>query len=253
MPKYNCQTHNDEGTGCSHDAEKTAWVDIVADQTEASPGHRTFMQLNPGEAKVLKNEPQLYDSFPDAEKGDVQDRPSMTVLDRVLSRTIVNGNNDPGPPPDGVAWAWAAAIAGHLVMMNTCSFGLFQAYYTKALDDPASKISWIGSVQVSVLFFVGTLAGLVRLVTLGLANLLLRPRVSAKRSGSVVDVASFKEKPYALFSAGMFFAFWGIYFAYYYLAAFATTQLDTPSPRPTLSIFFSSSTVSALLAVRSQT
>ncbi|KAF4944383.1 hypothetical protein FSARC_14690 [Fusarium sarcochroum] len=39
------------------------------------------------------------------------------------------------------------------------SFGVFQTYYTTHLDSPASQISWIGSVQISTLFFIGTLAG----------------------------------------------------------------------------------------------
>lgn len=189
------------------------------------------------------------------------------------------------------------------------SFGVFQTYYTAHLDNPASQIAWIGSVQVSVIFFVGAFAGrltdaghfhitfavgtlltclgvfmtslstvywqillsqgictglgngllftpalavvstyfkrrralafgitatgsasgglifpsmarqllsrigfgwtvramgLVQLVTLCLANFLLRPRVPPKRSGSVVDLASFKEKPYTCFAAGVF-------------------------------------------------
>ncbi|KAI8689457.1 hypothetical protein NCS56_00209200 [Fusarium sp. Ph1] len=220
---------------------------------------------------------------------------------------------DSGEHPDGGFWAWASAIAGHFVMMNSwgysSSFGVFQTYYTAHLDNPASQIAWIGSVQVSVTFFVGSFAGrltdaghfhitfamgtlltclgvfmtslstvywqillsqsictglgngllftptlavvstyfkrqralafgitatgsasgglifpsmarqffstigfgwtvravgLVQLVTLCLASFLLRPRVPPKRSGSVVDLASFKEKPYACFAAGVF-------------------------------------------------
>ncbi|KAM6534224.1 hypothetical protein FALCPG4_007156 [Fusarium falciforme] len=241
---------------------------------------------------------------------------------------------DPGEHPDGGFWAWAS---GHFVMMNSwgynSSFGVFQTYYTAHLDNPASQIAWIGSVQVSVIFFVGAFAGrltdaghfhitfavgtfltclgvfmtslstvywqillsqgictglgngllftpalavvstyfkkrralafgitatgsasgglifpsmarqllstigfgwtvramgLVQLVTLCLANFLLRPRVPPKRSGSVVDLASFKEKPYACFAAGVFLTFWGLYFAYYYLASFAVSQLNPP-------------------------
>ncbi|RTE81573.1 hypothetical protein BHE90_003857 [Fusarium euwallaceae] len=224
---------------------------------------------------------------------------------------------DPGEHPDGGFWAWASAIAGHFVMMNSwgynSSFGVFQTYYTAHLDNPASQIAWIGSVQVSVLFFVGAFAGrltdaghfhitfavgtfftclgvfmtslstvywqillsqgictgllftpalamvstyfkrrralafgitatgsaigfgwtvramgFVQLVTLCLANFLLRPKVPPKRSGSVVDLAAFREKPYACFAIGVFLTFWGLYFAYYYLASFAVSQLDPP-------------------------
>jgi hypothetical protein len=52
---------------------------------------------------------------------------------------------------------------GHLVIMNTWgfinSFGVFQAYYVTALDRPPSDISWVGSVQVFLLFFIGTFTG----------------------------------------------------------------------------------------------
>ncbi len=39
------------------------------------------------------------------------------------------------------------------------SFGIFQAYYSTSLDRPPSNISWIGSIQVFLLFFIGTFTG----------------------------------------------------------------------------------------------
>ena len=45
------------------------------------------------------------------------------------------------------------------------SFGTFQTYYTQLLDRPPSDVSWIGSLNVFLLFFVGTLTG--RLVDAG--------------------------------------------------------------------------------------
>ncbi|KAK1762769.1 MFS general substrate transporter [Phialemonium atrogriseum] len=39
------------------------------------------------------------------------------------------------------------------------SFGIFQTYYTTALSHSPSDISWIGSIQVFLLFFVGTATG----------------------------------------------------------------------------------------------
>ncbi|KAF4339684.1 transporter MCH4 [Fusarium beomiforme] len=97
-----------------------------------------------------------------SEDGYTQPLRGVSVLDRVLSRTSAAGN-DPGPPPDGGFWAWASAIAGHIVMLNSwgynSSFGVFQTYYTTHLDNPASQISWIGSAQISALFFIGTLSG----------------------------------------------------------------------------------------------
>jgi MFS family permease len=39
------------------------------------------------------------------------------------------------------------------------SFGLFQTHYTAALGHPPSDISWIGSLQVFLLFFIGAFTG----------------------------------------------------------------------------------------------
>jgi MFS family permease len=39
------------------------------------------------------------------------------------------------------------------------SFGVFQTYYVTALSRPPSDISWVGSIQVFLLFFIGTFTG----------------------------------------------------------------------------------------------
>ncbi|CEI66602.1 hypothetical protein FVEN_g10200 [Fusarium venenatum] len=70
--------------------------------------------------------------------------------------------------------------------------------------------------------------GLVQLVTLIMANLLLRPRLPPRKAGPWVDIASFKEKGYLFFAIGIFFVFWGTFFPFYYMASFATSQLDKP-------------------------
>ena len=68
-----------------------------------------------------------------------------------------------GPPPDGGLKAWTQALMCHLVVFNTwgsiSSFGVFQAYYVTALGRPPSDISWVGSVQILLLFLVGTFSG----------------------------------------------------------------------------------------------
>ena len=68
-----------------------------------------------------------------------------------------------GPPPDGGLLAWTQVIMAHLVTFNTwgyvTSFGVFQSYYTESLGRSPSDISWVGSVQVFLLFFVGIFSG----------------------------------------------------------------------------------------------
>ncbi|KAJ1324241.1 MFS transporter MCT family solute carrier family 16 (monocarboxylic acid transporters) member 10 [Microdochium nivale] len=98
--------------------------------------------------------PQLLD--PDA--GGV-----VGTLGRVLSRISTNAGPNPGPAPNGGRAAWLACICGHLVVMNTWgfinSFGVFQRYYVESLGRSPSDVSWIGSLEVFLLFFLGIFAG----------------------------------------------------------------------------------------------
>lgn len=54
-------------------------------------------------------------------------------------------------------------MLGHLAIFNTWgffnSFGIFQTYYTHALGEAPSTISWVGSVQIWLLFFIDTFSG----------------------------------------------------------------------------------------------
>ncbi|TQV91266.1 MFS monocarboxylate transporter [Cordyceps javanica] len=67
------------------------------------------------------------------------------------------------PVPDGGLVAWAQVLGAHLTVCNSwgyvSAFGVFQTYYAELLAEPASDVSWIGSVQVFLLFFVGVFSG----------------------------------------------------------------------------------------------
>lgn len=271
------------------------------------------------------------------EKGDIEaypdeiNEPQNTDYDqeRVVTRTSTKSSWNPGPPPDGGAKAWTQAAMGHLVIMNTWgfinSFGVFQAYYVTALNRPPSDISWVGSIQVFLLFFIGTFTGrltdagyfrhiflfgsilqvigifmtslstqywqlflaqgvctgigngclfcpslsiistyfskkrslaigicaagsatgglifpamvqqllpkigfgwtirsvaFIQFACLAVANVFVRPRLPPRKTGPLMELAAFKELPYLLFSIGMFFNFWGVYFAFYYISSF---------------------------------
>ncbi|KAK1855167.1 MFS monocarboxylate transporter [Colletotrichum chrysophilum] len=97
-------------------------------------------------------------------------------VDNSLSSSIPDSNSteshddaaqhdasDPGPPPDGGFQAWSQTVVAHLVMFNSWgyinSFGFFQSYYVSALGVSPSAISWVGSVQIFLIFFVGTFSG----------------------------------------------------------------------------------------------
>lgn len=89
--------------------------------------------------------------------------PLTTILSRILSRPPSHASQPPSPPPDGGLPAWLAVFCAHLVVMNTWgfinTFGVFQTYYASSLSRPPADISWIGSFQVFLLFFVGALTG----------------------------------------------------------------------------------------------
>ncbi|KAF2147314.1 uncharacterized protein K452DRAFT_217617 [Aplosporella prunicola CBS 121167] len=85
------------------------------------------------------------------------------VLSKVITARSAASIKDPGPPPDGGLLAWTQVLMGHLVIFGTWgyinSFGAFQSYYAQTLGVPPSSISWIGTIQVWFLFFIGTVSG----------------------------------------------------------------------------------------------
>ncbi|KAM0553130.1 hypothetical protein ACHAPJ_007680 [Fusarium lateritium] len=71
--------------------------------------------------------------------------------------------DDPGEPPDGGLQAWLQVLTGHLVAFNSwgylISFGIFQPYYEEQFSLPPSTVSWVGSLEVCLIFFIGTFSG----------------------------------------------------------------------------------------------
>ncbi|RKK61496.1 hypothetical protein BFJ69_g17108 [Fusarium oxysporum] len=67
--------------------------------------------------------------------------------------------------PDGGLQAWFQVVGSWVIMLETwglvSTFGVYQTYYETTMlpNESSSAISWIGSVQGSLLFFVGVLAG----------------------------------------------------------------------------------------------
>ena len=91
--------------------------------------------------------------------------PKTNKLGRIFTRTpaVQNLADDLEPPPDGGTLAWTQVACVHLTIFSTfgyiTSFGAFQTYYETALGVAPSTISWIGSVQIFLLFFIGTFSG----------------------------------------------------------------------------------------------
>ncbi|PGH10671.1 hypothetical protein AJ80_07427 [Polytolypa hystricis UAMH7299] len=152
---------------------------------EGKDQHLGTVPLDPEQALKSKIHPSSMDRTPTLSGSDENDTQYDNV-DEVqtisLSRTATNAagkegmfartlslvrtkdsGRDPGPPPDGGFNAWFQAILAHFVIMNTWgyinSFGVFQSYYTATLNRPPSDISWVGSMQIFLLFFIGTFSG----------------------------------------------------------------------------------------------
>ncbi|KAI8668373.1 hypothetical protein NCS55_00862700 [Fusarium keratoplasticum] len=71
----------------------------------------------------------------------------------------------------------------------------------------------------------------VQLGTLGVAACFLKSRIPPRRSGPLVEWSAFKELEYSFYVLGSFMAFWGVYFAFYYLAAYARDVLGVSFTR----------------------
>lgn len=88
-------------------------------------------------------------------------------LDNEFDEKIIIRNNSVvrinEPPPDGGLIAWTQVLVSHLLVMNgfgyISSFGLFESYWMAELDRSTAAISWVGSLQLFLLFFIGTLSG----------------------------------------------------------------------------------------------
>jgi MFS family permease len=111
---------------------------------------------------VVAVTPPLFSSdeqpHPDIEK--FADPTSSTEVDTGIGDYAVETFP---PPPDGGTQAWIQVICAHVTIFNTWgyinSFGLFQTYQTTLLSRPPAAISWIGSTQIFLLFFIGTFSG----------------------------------------------------------------------------------------------
>ncbi|KAF7876705.1 hypothetical protein EAF04_001789 [Stromatinia cepivora] len=327
----------------SHSQTQTQAQTRTSSSTPNSTSNPSSISISSNHKDIdIEVSPDLSDPDPDLTTGD--EEKETAVEETLAHRTRTNGTQATtaswralGPPPDGGLRAWIQVILSHLVIMNTWgfinSFGVFQTYYVSTLQRPASDISWIGSIQIFLLFFVGTFTGrltdagyfrsvfligtiiglvgifmtsisttywqvflaqgicmglgngclfcpalatlstyfstkkslvigiaaaggatggivfpimvqqllprigygwtmrslgLIQLVCLGVCNMGIRQRVPPRKSGALIDYASFRDVPYMLFAAGMFFNFWGLYFGFYYLGAYARTIIGLP-------------------------
>ncbi|KAK0252230.1 hypothetical protein LTS09_012574 [Friedmanniomyces endolithicus] len=143
---------------------------------------QTSQREREGRTSVLPGDQAMTGRWPSAHDGDFDCTSSRlgvkasnpdgfekapSARPSALKRTITGISSaswpDPGPPPDGGRVAWTQAALLHLSTFNTfgytTAFGSFQTYYESTLGVSPSTISWVGSVQIFLLFFIGTFSG----------------------------------------------------------------------------------------------
>lgn len=123
---------------------------------------RTIKAGDPPRSPTSDEESTIGDEPPRNDLVQVPTNASAVARTLSIVRTRESGK-DLGPPPDGGFQAWLQVALGHLIIFNTWgyinSFGVFQTYYTSELNRSPSDISWVGSIQIFLLFFIGTFSG----------------------------------------------------------------------------------------------
>ena len=87
-----------------------------------------------------------------------------TTLAHVVSWVRTSDKLPTTPPPSGGVRAWSTAFLASLVLLNTWgfinSFGVFQTYYVNTMKlGSNTAVSWIGSLQIFLVYAVGVLSG----------------------------------------------------------------------------------------------
>ncbi|KAL4924671.1 putative MFS monocarboxylate transporter [Aspergillus undulatus] len=118
---------------------------------EKSNAPRPVDDSSSDDFRTIRDSPGDEEAGFDRRQGnDLEKTPtSVSYVGALAARTLSvvrtkESGKDLDPPPDGG--------------FQAC-FGVFQTYYTETLGRSASDISWVGSIQIFLLFFIGTFSG----------------------------------------------------------------------------------------------
>ncbi|KEY73490.1 hypothetical protein S7711_03658 [Stachybotrys chartarum IBT 7711] len=70
--------------------------------------------------------------------------------------------------------------------------------------------------------------GLIQLITMGVANIIAKPRLKPRKAGPLIELSAFRELEYTFYAIGAFLNFLGLYFPYFYLTAYSREELNPP-------------------------
>ncbi|KAI6868224.1 hypothetical protein KC338_g1843 [Hortaea werneckii] len=177
---------------------------------------------------------------------------------------------DPTQPLQNGRTAWLHALTGMLVIFNCWglanAFGLFEAYYTTYYlpSSSPSAVAWVGSTQLALVFGLGVPVGMVvdrgyfRMMFHGGTVVMILGRFcyddadfgwggggndDTSESGvpdatSGAQVFTGLSSSYLLAAAGMFLTFLGVYFGYFMMVTFASTELKMSNTAATNLLIF---------------
>ncbi|KAI0345394.1 MFS general substrate transporter [Trametopsis cervina] len=117
---------------------------------------------SPLSAHDRDEEKTVGDAVPSDEKHSRSASEARSIKEEGLQSSVAPVN--PDPAPDGGFKAWSNVIAAGFSTFATFGYinawGVFQAYYEKALpEETASNIAWIGSLQYALMFVPGLIIG----------------------------------------------------------------------------------------------
>lgn len=105
------------------------------------------------------------------------------------------------------------AFAVGITALGSCTGGIIFPIVVQQL---LPKVGFAWTIRV---------IGFIMLALHAISIALYRTRLPPRKSGALVDWASFREAPYALYCIAMFFNFWGLYFTFFYIGAYGRNVL----------------------------
>lgn len=123
--------------------------------------HQEEVIIEAAEPPFTQHDDDNQDVFPDEKDGN-----NVEALQRVGTQASSKPNvHNIKHVPNGGLWAWLQVLSSFFLFMNTWgiinTFGTYQTYYETGLlaSSTPSAISWIGSLQGTLLMLVGSLTG----------------------------------------------------------------------------------------------
>lgn len=123
--------------------------------------HQKEVIIEAAEPPFTQHDDDHQDVFPDEKDGN-----NVEALQRVGTQASSKPSvHNIKHVPNGGLWAWLQVLSSFFLFMNTWgiinTFGTYQTYYETGLlaSSTPSAISWIGSLQGTLLMLVGSLTG----------------------------------------------------------------------------------------------